>query len=444
MSKKNIELDKIEINKDSNIVESQTRADLFISPSDDTEDNYMVQKFKKTDEGYLQGRAIVTNVGVFKYIKLDSLGNRVIVRELRPPSEVFDMDSLDSLKLKPITDTHPSEAVNNENISKLQAGFAGDDIRTSGPYISAPMTVTKPETVDGIEKGNLAISCGYTVDLIEQSGTYLGTDYDAIQTNIRYNHIAVNIEKGRAGDAVVMKLDSFDAYHIDEDESAKKKKEKAEKNPEEELEENKKKDNKNLNINKEETMLKKVKIDSVEYEAEARVIEELHKTQEKVDSSDKEVSKLKEDNQKIEAELDSKKDEIEQLKKDNEELKKVDHSDEIEKAVNAKLVLLKNAEKADVELKDDMSDNDIKKAVVLSVYPKADEAKLENQAYLDSRFDIAIETLEENKEVKKKNDAKSLDIPNGDEAEEKVDSEKAYQKMVADQNNAWKINKDNK
>ena len=70
--------------------------------------------FKKTTEGYLEGRAIVSNVGVFTYVLPDG----TIQRELRPPEEVFAEESINSLKLKPITNDHPAEKVTTENIKK--------------------------------------------------------------------------------------------------------------------------------------------------------------------------------------------------------------------------------------------------------------------------------------------------------------------------------------
>ena len=45
-----------------------------------------------------------------------------------------------------------------------------------------------------------------------------------------------------------------------------------------------------------------------------------------------------------------------------------------------------------MEVKKDMSDIDIKKAVVLAVYPKADFAG-KDEVYVQARFDAAVETI---------------------------------------------------
>jgi len=61
--------------------------------------------------------------------------------------------------------------------------------------------------------------------------------------------------------------------------------------------------------------------------------------------------------------------------------------------VTAKLAILDAADRAGVEVKKDMSDLDIKKAVIMSVFPAA---KLDgkDEIYIAARFDSAMETLE--------------------------------------------------
>ncbi|MCX7015414.1 MAG: alpha/beta hydrolase fold domain-containing protein, partial [Candidatus Sumerlaeota bacterium] len=56
-----------------------------------------------------------------------------------------------------------------------------------------------------IEAGKTALSCGYTCDLEHTPGNWMGIKYDAIQRNIRYNHMAV-VKAGRAGDAAKLHM----------------------------------------------------------------------------------------------------------------------------------------------------------------------------------------------------------------------------------------------
>ena len=87
---------------------------------------WMISKFDTTEEGFLKGIASVTNIGVFPYLKADGSWEW----ELRHPDDVFAQESLDSLKMKPITNDHPTELVTPENIDKYQVGNIGNDIRS--------------------------------------------------------------------------------------------------------------------------------------------------------------------------------------------------------------------------------------------------------------------------------------------------------------------------
>lgn len=384
--------------------DSQSRID-FVEVSD-----YMKSRFLKTPEGYLTGRAIVTNVGVFSYMNKDGS----IRRELRLPEEVFDSASMQSLQMKPLTNDHPDTAVTAENVKPLQVGFLGDSVYQDNLHLSAPITITDPTAILDINSGKRALSCGYTADVEDVAGVWCGVPYDAIQRNIRYNHVAI-VKQARAGDAAKLKLDSVDAigvdmYHIDQQPS-----------------------------NKEGTMLKKITLDGVDYEAEAKVIEALHIAQSKLDGLGKEIDQLKKDSSAISAERDSLKDSAEQLKKDQADLLK-SLPLKIDEAVKARIELTQSAAKCGVEVKADMSDIDIKKAVVLSAFPKATE-KMEkaDEAYINARFDAAIEYLEERADIATKNRADAADLPlaNGKKEETKTDSVSSRERMIAGMNKAW-------
>ncbi len=73
--------------------------------------SWMTTKFTRTTEGFLTGRAIVTSIGVFTYQYADG----TVLRELRLPEEVFALESLESMKLKPVTNQHPDGFVTPEN-----------------------------------------------------------------------------------------------------------------------------------------------------------------------------------------------------------------------------------------------------------------------------------------------------------------------------------------
>lgn len=389
------------------MMDSVSRVDMSIAM------DFMQERFEKTPEGYLTGRAVVTNVGVFPYMQKDG----TVRRELRLPEEVFDSMSMDSLKMMPLTNGHPAEMVNVENVKKYQVGFIGDTLYTDPYHISVPVTITDPKTIEDVQSGKRALSCGYAVDLEEKPGNWMGVEYDCIQRNIRYNHVAI-VDRGRAGDAAVLKLDSIDAYGVDVHHNDKAR-------------------------SKEEPMLKKITLDGVEYEAEESVIKALHSSQSKLDEATKAHDQLKKDHSAAIAERDTLKDQNEQLRKDNEELKKA-QPEVVKHAVDARMHLIDAARKVGVELKSDMSDSDIKKAVIVKAFPKSAE-KLEkaDDVYVDARFDAALEDLEAREDAAEKNRAAATDLPpagdKGDETKtDEFNADAARERMMASQREAWK------
>lgn len=165
-----------------------------------------------TEEGYVKGRCIVTRCGVFLYKNADG----TIRKELRHPEDVSDIESLESMKMIPIVDGHPSERlVNADNSKRLSVGYTGELVEDEYPYIIANMVVTDRTAVSKIkDKKRNQLSLGYTVDLIPEEGNYNGEPYDYRQTNIRYNHLAL-VDEARAGPEARIVLDGEDAESIE-------------------------------------------------------------------------------------------------------------------------------------------------------------------------------------------------------------------------------------
>lgn len=136
-------------------------------------------------------------------------------RELRPADEVFAADSLASLKSAPAVINHPYHLnpplVTPEHHSMLAKGHV-EAAEKRGDYVSGPLMVTDSETIAAIDSGELVeISPGYTRKLDYTPGVWNGEAYDAIQRDIRYNHVALLPSgKGRAGADVAVLLDDND------------------------------------------------------------------------------------------------------------------------------------------------------------------------------------------------------------------------------------------
>ena len=389
---------------------------------------WMTIPFERTNEGFLRGRAIVTSIGVFTYKRKDA----TVQRELRLPEEVFAYDTLNSMKLKPVTLNHPNELVTSENADRLQVGSLGDnptsttqwhdepwDKVTDGINCAIDMVITKKDAIDAVLNGKQALSMGYTCDLeaAQPGATWCGIEYDFIQRNIRYNHCAI-VDEARAGDnaKIELRADSEDA--VLEDMVFYKKPDGG------------------------TQMLKKINLDGIEYEAEETVIKALHAANERADKAEKDAcgtkkeldeavanaKKAKDELEKkiseIEAERDTAKEKADGLEKENAELKKNNlDSARLDEAVKAKIELLHNAEKANVEVKADMSDMDIKKAIITSAFPNA-KFDGKDDVYIQARYDATVEMLEE------RNDAKNRQVTSDLPPEAHADENDARNRMI--------------
>lgn len=156
---------------------------------------------------------IVGRIGIQQYKEPDGK----IRRELRLPEEVFKADSLDTFNGKPITDEHRGE-VGSANATALMVGVMTGAGYQDGNDVRVPIIVHDMAAIDrAIKGGKKELSLGYKVDLEETPGVWNGQEYDAIQRNIRVNHLAI-VPKGRAGNAR-LNLDRHDAvlYNPEED-----------------------------------------------------------------------------------------------------------------------------------------------------------------------------------------------------------------------------------
>ncbi len=159
---------------------------------------------RRTPQGGLRAPANLTRTGVLVYRNPDGSTSR----ELRPPDEVFNADSLESLRLAPVTVGHPG-MVSPGNYTVHSKGVVSENVKESGCFVSGDILVQDAATVAQVERGALVeLSCGYSVRLDTTPGEYQGERYDAVQRDIRYNHVGLGPAGwGRAGSEVALKLD---------------------------------------------------------------------------------------------------------------------------------------------------------------------------------------------------------------------------------------------
>jgi len=323
---------------------------------------WMTEPFVRTPEGFLKGKACVTSIGIFPYLQSDGS----IVQELRLPEEVFADESLESYKLKPVTNNHPGVKVTAENVRQYQVGNLGENpFNRDNVFLTIDMIIQDAATITDIMAGKRALSVGYDAEIDPSPGIFGGVRYDCVQRKIKVNHVAV-VDVARQGDQARIRLDSADAILVNKD-------------------------------HKEDTRMpdmKKIRIDGVEYEGEAKVIESYNLATQKSDALQKDLDAEKSAKTVIEADRDTLKDSLEKanLKVKELEASRIDEK-AVEAAVARRVRILDAASKAGIGVKD-MKEPDIQKAVVMKVFPKANfDGK--DQVYLDARFDGAVEQLAE-------------------------------------------------
>ena len=165
-------------------------------------------KLERTPNGGVRVPANVTRTGVLEYRRSDGS----LLREWRPPEEVFAEDSLKTLRGITVVDGHPA-MIDSDNWREHAIGHTGDVVEKADQFVRTELVVNDAVSVRRIDSGERKeISCGYRCELDMTSGTTPeGERYDAIQRNIRYNHVGLGPENwGRAGKQVALILDSGD------------------------------------------------------------------------------------------------------------------------------------------------------------------------------------------------------------------------------------------
>ena len=299
-------------------------------------DNFQIQAIK-TDEGFIKDSPIIGRTGILVYMNADGSTRR----EYRPPEEAFKADSLASIRGKPITMGHHGLVTNETYNQSKPIGTVLSEGKQDGENIRADVVIYDLNTDDR------ELSCGYQTELEETSGvTPTGEHYDAIQRNIIYNHLAI-VPQGRAGNAR-LNMDGNQIYDM------------------------------------EVKSMSKIKLDNgIEYDVPAEVEVAMKAMTEKADEQKKEFVALS-------AKYDSATAEIEKLKADAEK-QEADFKAKFDEAVKTTIELRSIAQKHGIEKADEMSNDEIKKAVVAKVHPKLNlDGK--SAEYIAVAFDLAKDT----------------------------------------------------
>ena len=333
-------------------------------------DNYSFKAIK-TDEGFIKDSPIIGRTGILIYQNADGSTRR----EYRPPEEAFNIDSLASIRGKPITMGHHGLVTNETYNQSKPIGTVLSEGKQDGENIRADVVIYDLNTDDR------ELSCGYQTELEETSGvTEDGQHYDAIQRNIIYNHLAI-VPRGRAGHNARLNMDGEQILDMEVKE------------------------------------MSKIKLDGIEYDVPAEVESAIKGMTEKADEQKKAFDELS-------AKHDSAMAEIEKMKAEAEK-READFKAKFDEAVKTTIELRTIAQKHGIEKADEMSDEEIKKAVVSKVHPKLNlDGK--SAEYIEVAFDLAKDTEVQHEDAmaKQRIAMGGTDTPHEDEMDlEKVKAE---------------------
>lgn len=163
-------------------------------------DAVMVSGTRRTADGYLIAEAKSVRTGIQLYSG-DEVGKpeMQVVRVYRPADQVFADASLQSFTHAPITMGHPSEPVTSSNWKDLAVGEVSTAAKKDGEWVWLPLILKDGAAISGVEQDKRELSAGYTCELIWGDGvTPDGQEFNATQTNIKINHLAI-VDRARAG-----------------------------------------------------------------------------------------------------------------------------------------------------------------------------------------------------------------------------------------------------
>ncbi len=158
----------------------------------------------------------ITKAGVFPYLGKQispSLEPDKIYQVYRPEEEI--KKAADTFKLVPLVDDHtmlgpeftPAE-------QKGVHGVLGEDIKEKNGTLFADVKIFSEQLKREIQEGKKELSLGYFCKYDLTPGQYNGMHYDAVQRDLKGNHIAL-VDNGRMGhDVRVMDAMAFDALDI--------------------------------------------------------------------------------------------------------------------------------------------------------------------------------------------------------------------------------------
>jgi len=164
-----------------------------------------MNELEKDYNGYVfVNKRPISKVGIFEYLG-SSIGAEDpdrIYKVYRPAEELSNKETIDSFKLVPLIDDH--EMLGTDATPAEQKGIqgtTGEDIYFENDTLYGNLKVYSDVLNNLIDNGKKDLSLGYKCKYKFETGSFNGEVYDAIQTDLRGNHIAL-VDNGRMGKEV--------------------------------------------------------------------------------------------------------------------------------------------------------------------------------------------------------------------------------------------------
>lgn len=146
-----------------------------------------------------------------------------IFQVYRPGEELSAPDALASFRLMPIIDDHTMLGEGHTAAEdKGVAGVIGENVKFDRGVMTANLKIFSNALAQKIKNGKTELSCGYRCVYDFTPGVWNGQPYDAVQRQIRANHLAL-VDEGRMGpevsilDQMTFTVDAKETTPVDEE-----------------------------------------------------------------------------------------------------------------------------------------------------------------------------------------------------------------------------------
>lgn len=161
----------------------------------------------------------ITKEGVFPYLGEQispDLEPKKIYMVYRPASELTNPETIESFNGVPFIDEHEMVGDGFTKYDQRPAGGVLFNPKAENGILVGDFKIFSEKMKDDISNGKKELSLGYLCDYELKKGVWNGQYYDAVQKNIRGNHVAL-VDRGRMGSDVRVydKAITMDALDIE-------------------------------------------------------------------------------------------------------------------------------------------------------------------------------------------------------------------------------------